>query len=73
MKKSFFAENEALGSSEIVEVKPAEVIVVMTTPAKEQEEQEYAGLDQRILHVEDLTGLISRWKLLRVIEVISKG
>ena len=72
MKKTFFAENEALGSAEIVEVKPAEVIIVMTKQVEEQEEQKYAGLDQRIMHVEDLTGLISRWKLLRVIEVISK-
>jgi len=72
MKKTFFAENEAFGSAEIVEVKPAEVIVVMTKPVEEREEQKDAGLDQRIMHVEDLTGLISRWKLLQVIEVISK-
>lgn len=68
MKKTFFAENEALGSAVIVEVKPAEVIVALTKADEVLQDQVPSGLEQRILHVENLNDLIGRWKLLTVFE-----
>ena len=73
MKKTFFAENEALGSAVIVEVQPAEVIAALTkTDVEPLQEQIPCGLEQRILHAENLSDLIGRWKLLSVFEIVSK-
>lgn len=72
MKKTFFAENEALGSAVIVEVKPAEVIVALTKADEVLQDQVPSGLEQRILHVENLNDLIGRWKLLSVFETGSR-